>query len=184
MTRSFSTAPTCRSAPAAPSPSSADPLPEPTDSAASPDAPLAPPREEPTLDPESSSRGGNGFRAWLNGDGAKFRNPLPGRTNWLGNTVSTSRFDILHSLHRWGNFGECMAARDGTAARFARRSRTRASRTRPRSQQLSRSRRTMLVPFRPSSQAILATLPSPAAYPPPLPAPSALALNFSQERER
>jgi hypothetical protein len=25
--------------------------------------------------------------AWLNGEGARYKRPLPGRTNWLGRTV-------------------------------------------------------------------------------------------------
>jgi hypothetical protein len=43
--------------------------------------------EEPKLDPETS-KGGKGYRAWLNGDGAQFRHGLKGQTNWLGETVS------------------------------------------------------------------------------------------------
>ncbi|KAK4698965.1 hypothetical protein P7C70_g7304, partial [Phenoliferia sp. Uapishka_3] len=68
---------------ATPLPSEDASIPPPTES--SEDA-AAPVEAEPTLDPEKPGRSGNGYRAWLNGDGAKFRTALHGRTNWIGDT--------------------------------------------------------------------------------------------------
>lgn len=72
-------------------PSTSAPTPD-ADAAAPPPAEsaeaAAPVEDEPQLDPEPTGRTGNGYRAWLNGEGAKFRNALHGRTNWIGDTVS------------------------------------------------------------------------------------------------
>ena len=91
----------CRSSPFSTSSSFSDPssstatVPPSTTSAATTDSPIEPPAvveavvevvEEPVLDRERG--GGKGYRAWLSGDGARFRNGLAGRTNWLGDTVS------------------------------------------------------------------------------------------------
>ena len=70
--------------------------------------------ETAPLDPDSSSSSsssasqGKGYRAWLAGDGAKYRRGIPGRTNWLGDQVSSlscpllslfsSLFGLEHSL--------------------------------------------------------------------------------------
>jgi hypothetical protein len=40
---------------------------------------------------KSSSSQGRGYTAWLDGDGARYRNPIKGRTNWLGETVGLCR---------------------------------------------------------------------------------------------
>jgi hypothetical protein len=43
---------------------------------------------EPVLDPEKSPFGkGKGFRAWLSGEGSRYKTGLKGATNWLGDTV-------------------------------------------------------------------------------------------------
>ncbi|KAL8286397.1 hypothetical protein RQP46_004414 [Phenoliferia psychrophenolica] len=77
----------------------AEPTPSTSTTPADADAAAAPPAEaesdsaapveEPVLDPESTGGAGgkaNGYRAWLNGEGAKFRAALHGRTNWIGDT--------------------------------------------------------------------------------------------------
>lgn len=81
-TRSSSAAPADPDTPAA---SSSSPPPEPAPTPAEDAAESV--VQEPVLDPDSS-KGGKGYRAWLAGDGAQFRNGLKGKTNWLGDTVS------------------------------------------------------------------------------------------------
>ena len=99
-TRLFSR-PSSSAAPSTPSDSNSTPAPE---------------SETAPLDPDSSSSSysaspggqGKGYRAWLAGDGAKYRRGIPGRTNWLGDQVSSlscpllslfsSLFGLEHSL--------------------------------------------------------------------------------------
>jgi len=39
--------------------------------------------------PVTSTGGGRGYNAWLSGEGARFRKGVKGRTNWIGDSVST-----------------------------------------------------------------------------------------------
>lgn len=70
-------------------------LAEPTAPAASesPDSPTegATPavEEAPAATAPISSGQKNGYRAWLSGEGSRYRRPLPGKPNWIGDTVST-----------------------------------------------------------------------------------------------
>ncbi|KAK4058487.1 hypothetical protein OIO90_000649 [Microbotryomycetes sp. JL221] len=41
---------------------------------------------EPGTTPTATVGAGRGFRAWLNGDGARFRHGIKGKTNWIGDT--------------------------------------------------------------------------------------------------
>ena len=59
----------------------------------SPDSPIdgATPaiEEAPAATAPISSGQKNGYRAWLSGEGSRYRRPLPGKPNWIGDTVST-----------------------------------------------------------------------------------------------
>lgn len=59
----------------------------------SPDSPtegVTPAAEEaPAATAPISSGQKNGYRAWLSGEGSRYRRPLPGKPNWIGDTVST-----------------------------------------------------------------------------------------------
>lgn len=60
----------------------------PAEATPSPEATVAANEDNETVYDAESGRGGKGYRAWLSGEGAKFRRAIPGKTNWLGEQVS------------------------------------------------------------------------------------------------
>lgn len=58
--------------------------------------------EEPEEEIDIRSNGkkipSKGYRNWLNNDGQRFRNPLNGKTNWLGETVSFHNTSVSEYL--------------------------------------------------------------------------------------
>lgn len=46
--------------------------------------------EAPAASAPIASGQKNGYRAWLTGEGSRYRRPLAGKPNWIGDTVSTS----------------------------------------------------------------------------------------------
>lgn len=42
----------------------------------------------------------NGYRAWLSGEGSRYRRPLQGKPNWIGDTVSRARPSVAPPASR------------------------------------------------------------------------------------